>query len=124
MCINLIFIIHKQIIFKMILNDVDAKFMSQISFNSLLFNNIDYYHKLIKSNIFKNDKYNENLILFHFNKFNKTLRRKKLSHLSRSYLKTFEFFKLLNIKRKIIIKFHADDFFEHFNNNFDVLLKT
>ena len=47
---------------------------------------------------------------------------KKLSYFSKLYLKTFKFFKLFDIKRKIIIEFHIDDFFEH--NNFNVLLKT
>ena len=74
----------------------------------------------------KNNKYNENLILFHFDKFDKALRRKKLSHFSKSYLKIFEFFEFLNMKRKIVIKFYIDDFFEHFDNDndFDMLLKT
>ena len=73
---------------------------------------------------FKNNKHNKKFILIYFDKFNETLRRKKLSHVSKSYLKIFEFFKFFDIKRKIVIKFHVDDFFEYFNNNFNVLLKT
>ena len=49
------------------------------------------------------------------------LRRKKLSHFLKSYLKIFEFFKLFDIKRKIVIEFHVNDFFEY--DNFDILLK-
>ena len=51
-------------------------------------------------------------------------RRKKLSYFSILYLKVFRFFKLFDIKRKIVIEFHVDDFFEHLNNDFDVLLRA
>ena len=50
------------------------------------------------------------------------LRHKKLSHFSKLYLKIFEFFNFFNMKRKIVIKFHVDDFFEY--DNFDMLLKV
>ena len=61
--------------------------------------------------------------MIHFDEFDKALRRKELSHPLKSYLKIFEFFKLFDIKREIVIEFYVDDFFEHFDNGFDVLLK-
>ena len=40
--------IYKQIVFKTIFDDIDIKFIFQVLFNSLFFDDIDYYHKFIE----------------------------------------------------------------------------
>ena len=65
---------------------------------------------------------NKTILLFNLNEFKETLRRKKLTHFSLSYLKTFESFKFDNIKWKII-DFNDMSFFRY-NCDFKILFKT
>ena len=59
---------------------------------------------------------------FNFDEFEKTLRRKKLTHFSLSYLKTLESFKFDDIKWKII-NFDRVSFFRY-DCDFEILFKS
>ena len=76
--------------------------MFEFSFDKLIFDdNREYnnHYDLFRNNIVRRINNNNKIILlFNFNKLEETLRRKKLTHFLLLYLKTFEFFKLDNIK--------------------------
>ena len=76
--------------------------MFKFSFDKLILDdNREYnnHYDLFRNNIIRCiNSNNKTIFLFNLNEFEETLRYKKLTHFSLSYLKTFEFFKLDNIK--------------------------
>ena len=76
--------------------------MFEFPFNKLIFDDIREYNN--RCDLFRNDiirrinNNNKTIFLFNFDILEKTLRRKKLTHFSLLYLKTFGFFKLDDIK--------------------------
>ena len=99
--------------------------MFEFSFDKLILDdNNEYYNRY---NLFWSDivqRFNNNnrtIFLFNLDKFEETLRRKKLTHFLLSYLKPFEIFKLDDIKWKII-NFNVMGFFHH-DCDFEILFK-
>ena len=64
------------------------------------------------------------IFLFNLDELEETLRYKKLTHFSLSYLKTLEFFKLDDIKKKIINFDNVSFFHYDFDIDFEILFKT
>ena len=100
--------------------------MFEFSFDKFIFNDNNEYCD--RCNLFWNNivqRINNNsktIFLFNFDEFKKTLRYKKLTHLSLSYLKSFKTFKFDDIKWKII-DFDVMSFF-HYDCDFEILFKT
>ena len=102
--------------------------MFEFSFNKLVLDdNNEYYnhYNLLWNNIIRHfNNNNKTILLFNLDEFEKTLRRKKLTHFSLLYLKSFEIFKLDDIKKKII-NFNNVNFFRYdFDIDFEILFKT
>ena len=76
--------------------------MFEFPFNKLILDdNREYNNRydLFRSDIVRRiNSNNKPIFLINFDELKKTLRRKKLTHFSLSYLKTFEFFKFDNMK--------------------------
>ena len=97
--------------------------MFEFSFDKfILGDNNEYYNRynLFWNNIVRRINNSRRMILLlNFDKFEKTLRRKELTHFSLSYLKILEFFKLDDMKWKVI-NFDCVSFFRY---NFEILFE-
>ena len=102
--------------------------MFEFLFNKLVFDDSNEYNNrndLLWNNIIRRINDNSKIIfLFNFNEFEKTLRRKKLTHFSLLYLKTLEFFKLDDMKWKIINFYNVNFFRYDFDIDFEILFET
>ena len=99
--------------------------MFEFSFDKLVLDDSNKYNNrcdLLWNNIIRRFNNNNKMIfLFNFDKLEKTLRYKKLTHFSLLYLKPFETFKLNDIKWKII-DFDVMSFFRH-DCDFEILFE-
>ena len=101
--------------------------MFEFSFNKfILDDNREYnnHYDLFQSDIVRRiNNNNKTIFLFNFDEFEETLRYKKLTHFSLSYLKIFGFFKFDNVKWKII-DFDRVSFFRYnCDYDFEILFK-
>ena len=99
--------------------------MFKFSFDKFILDDSSEYNNrcdLFWNNIVRRFNSNNKIILlFNFNELEETLRYKKLTHFSLSYLKPFEIFKLDNIKWKII-NFDVMSFFRY-DYDFEILFE-
>ena len=101
--------------------------MFEFLFNKfILDDNNDYYdrYNLFWNNIVRRfNSNNKTIFLFNLDEFKETLRYKKLTHFSLSYLKPFEIFKFNDIKKKVIDFDNVSFFHYDFNIDFEILFK-
>ena len=99
--------------------------MFKFSFDKLILDDNNEYNN--RCDLFWNDivrRFNNNnktILLFNLDEFEKILRYKKLTHFSLLYLKSFEIFKLDDMKWKII-NFDIMSFFRY-DCDFEILFK-
>ena len=101
--------------------------MFEFSFNKFILddnNEYNNHYNLFWNNIVQRFNNNNKIIfLFNLNKFEKTLRRKKLTHFSLLYLKPFKIFKFDDIKKKVINFDNVSFFRYNFDIDFEILFK-